>query len=381
MKSHLVCVALGGCIPFCGLPCLPVIWLWSFIYFPGFKKRRRAKVYIYFIFQVVGLYYWWKVLVRCQLLSQFDRTCRLTRRVKSVQNNHFVDAFLLSFGTSHGYIVISAGIPTGVHALFQKFAIMLVIANLVNCFLGAFGSLHVVCSRNSPEEEAPIMVVRATAVDSVSRIFRRGVDAPMTHTVVRTATVRAGPSPNAPSIRCLTPGQHVAVLETRKKSRHLRARVGPGEWVSERTAHGNILLVPYAPQAQPYSVVATVTVRKNKSVKRADLKGGTWVREIKAGATVAVLEECTAGGHHRARIGVDEWISLRTEKGSVLATPTTVVVDSEPFLVPIVVVQGAATGDTKGKKAAKKGKKAAKKGKKHTKQDLMSNPVYDDGED
>ena len=202
----------------------------------------------------------------------------------------------------------------------------------------------------------------------------------MTHTVVRTATVRAGPSPNAPSIRCLTPGQHVAVLETRKKSRHLRARVGPGEWVSERTAHGNILLVPYAPQAQPYSVVATVTVRKNKSVKRADLKGGTWVREIKAGATVAVLEECTAGGHHRARIGVDEWISLRTEKGSVLATPTTVVVGSEPFLVPIVVVQGAATGDAKGKKAAK-GKKVAKQGKKHTKQDRMSNPMWDDGED
>ena len=299
-----------------------------------------------------------------------------------MQNNHFVDAFLLSFGTSHGYIVISAGIPTGVHALFQKFAIMLAIANMVNCFLGAFGSMHVVCSRTSPEEEAPIMVVRATAVDSVSRVFRRGGDAPMTHTVVRTATVRAGPSPKAPSIRCLMPGQHVAVLETRKMGRDLRARVGPGEWVSERTARGNILLVPYAPQAQPYSVVATVTVRKNKSVKRADLKGGTWVREIKAGATIAVLEECTAGGHHRARIGVDEWISLRTEKGNVLATPTTtVVVASEPFLAPIVVVQGAATGDTKGKKAAKKGKKAAKKGKKHTKQDLMSNPVYDDGED
>ena len=87
-----------------------------------------------------------------------------------------------------------------------------------------------------------------------------------------------------------------------------------------------------------------------------------------------MLEECTTGGHHRARIGVDEWISLRTEKGSVLATPTTVVVDSEPFLVPIVVVQGAATGDAKGKKAAKKGKK-------HTKQDRMSNPMWDDGED
>ena len=172
----------------------------------------------------------------------------------------------------------------------------------------------------------------------------------MTHTVVRTATVRAGPSPKAPSIRCLTPGQHVAVLETRKKGGHLRARVGPGEWVSERTDHGNILLVPYAPQAQPYSVVATATVRKNKSVKN-----GRSVREIKAGATVAVLEECTVGGHHRARIGVDEWISLLTDKGHVLATPT-VVVAGEPLLVPIVPV----VVDAKC---------------------IMSNPMYDDGED
>ena len=66
MKSHLVCVTLGGMIPFCGLPCLPVVWLWSFIYFPGFKTRRRTKVHIYAAFQVIGLFYWYQVLVRCR---------------------------------------------------------------------------------------------------------------------------------------------------------------------------------------------------------------------------------------------------------------------------------------------------------------------------
>lgn len=47
MKSHIVCVLLGGCIPFCGLPCLPVVWLWSFVYYPGFLMRNHTKIYIY----------------------------------------------------------------------------------------------------------------------------------------------------------------------------------------------------------------------------------------------------------------------------------------------------------------------------------------------
>ena len=78
-----------------------------------------------------------------------------------MQNNHFVDAFLLSFGTSHGYIVISAGIPTGVHALFQKFAIMLAIANMVNCFLGAFGSLAPIADFAAPRGQFDIADVVA----------------------------------------------------------------------------------------------------------------------------------------------------------------------------------------------------------------------------
>ena len=71
-------------------------------------------------------------------------------------------AFLFSFGTSHGYVVISAGVPTGWVAGLEKFAVILAVANLVNCSLGAFGALHVVC-KDPEEKEAPVMVVRATA--------------------------------------------------------------------------------------------------------------------------------------------------------------------------------------------------------------------------
>ena len=67
-------------------------------------------------------------------------------------------AFLFSFGTSHGYVVISAGVPTGWVAGLEKFAVILAVANLVNCSLGAFGALHVVC-KDPEEKEAPVMVV------------------------------------------------------------------------------------------------------------------------------------------------------------------------------------------------------------------------------
>ena len=61
-----------------------------------------------------------------------------------------------------------------------------------------------------------------------------------------------------------------------------------------------------------------------------------------------MLEEGTADGHHRARIGVDEWMSLRTEKGSVLATPQTVLVASESVLVPVVPVANPMSKDGMG---------------------------------
>lgn len=37
------------------------------------------------------------------------------------------------------------------------------------------------------------------------------------------------------------------------------------------------------------------------------------------GATIVLLEETQCDGHHRARIGIDEWVSLKTAKGTVLA--------------------------------------------------------------
>ena len=67
-----------------------------------------------------------------------------------------------------------------------------------------------------------------------------------THTVVQKAKVRSGPSPSSRAVGFMVPGQHVGVLETMKKDGHLRARVGPGEWISERTAMGSTLLAPYA---------------------------------------------------------------------------------------------------------------------------------------
>ena len=45
------------------------------------------------------------------------------------------------------------------------------------------------------------------------------------------------------------------------------------------------------------------------------------IREIKTGTTIVVLEEAHMDGHHRGKIGTDEWMSLRTAAGSLLATP------------------------------------------------------------
>ena len=75
-----------------------------------------------------------------------------------------------------------------------------------------------------------------------------------THTVVHRATVRADVKVNSAEVGTMYPGQHVHVLETVKKNGHLRAQVGPGQWVSSRTKLGSNLLVPFAPQAVVYTV-------------------------------------------------------------------------------------------------------------------------------
>jgi hypothetical protein len=75
-----------------------------------------------------------------------------------------------------------------------------------------------------------------------------------THTVVHRATVRADAKVNSAEVGTMYPGQHVHVLETVKKNGHLRAQIGPGQWVSSRTKLGSNLLVPFAPQAAVYTV-------------------------------------------------------------------------------------------------------------------------------
>ena len=73
-----------------------------------------------------------------------------------------------------------------------------------------------------------------------------------THTVVRKATVRTHAKIKSAEVGTMHPGQHVHVLETVKKDGHVRARVGPSQWISSRTKQGSNLLVPFAPQGQIY---------------------------------------------------------------------------------------------------------------------------------
>ena len=87
-------------------------------------------------------------------------------------------AFLFSFGTSHGYVVISAGVPTGWVAGLEKFAVILAVANLVNCSLGAFGALHVVC-KDPEEKEAPVMVDRAKGKKAAKKGKKEKMPNPM----------------------------------------------------------------------------------------------------------------------------------------------------------------------------------------------------------
>ena len=165
-----------------------------------------------------------------------------------------------------------------------------------------------------------------------------------THTVVRKATVRSGPALKSGVVGTMQPGQHVNVFETQKKDGHLRARVGPSEWISQTTKIGSHLIVPFAPQAQTFAVrhdVAAAWQRTPRQLSRthtallryAQIVNTTTVRKaisldskqqftLDPGDTVAVLEEGQADGHHRVRIGGNEWMSIRTAKGAVLAVPT-----------------------------------------------------------
>lgn len=150
-----------------------------------------------------------------------------------------------------------------------------------------------------------------------------------THTVSRAATVRAEAAVKSREVGAMKPGQHVSILETMKKDGHVRARIGPGQWISSRTKMGNDLLVPFAPHAAVFTVLAKATVRSDASPNSKML--GT----LEPGDTIVVLEETHRDGHHRARIGTKRWISLVTPKGSVLAVPAT----AAPVMVVAAAVQ------------------------------------------
>lgn len=75
-------------------------------------------------------------------------------------------------------------------------------------------------------------------------------------------------------------------------------------------------------------VVAKAVVRTKPSVNSA------LVAEMAPGATIVVIEETQCDGHHRARIGIDEWVSLKTAKGAVLAVAS--VSSAAVSAVPVV---------------------------------------------
>lgn len=78
--------------------------------------------------------------------------------------------------------------------------------------------------------------------------------------------------------------------------------------------HARIARAPHGADRETcLQVVGKAVVRTKLSIK------SPVCRELQAGATIVVLEEARCEGHHRARIGINEWVSLKTAKGSVLA--------------------------------------------------------------
>jgi hypothetical protein len=89
-------------------------------------------------------------------------------------------------------------------------------------------------------------------------------------------------------------------------------------------------------------VVNKTVVRSESSVK------SKVVTELEPGATIVVLEETQRDGHHRARIGNKEWVSLRTAKGSILAiaAATVTAVSAAPVVAAVVAAQPCPTAAT-----------------------------------
>jgi uncharacterized protein YgiM (DUF1202 family) len=68
--------------------------------------------------------------------------------------------------------------------------------------------------------------------------------------------------------------------------------------------------------------IKTMIVIANSTVHHGPSLDSAKVGEIDAGMTVDVFEECSRVGHHRCRIGQNEWISAVTSKGHIMARIT-----------------------------------------------------------
>jgi hypothetical protein len=68
--------------------------------------------------------------------------------------------------------------------------------------------------------------------------------------------------------------------------------------------------------------IKTMIVIANSTVQHGPSLDSAKVGKIDAGMTVDVFEECSRVGHHRCRIGPNEWVSAVTSKGHIIARIT-----------------------------------------------------------
>jgi hypothetical protein len=68
-------------------------------------------------------------------------------------------------------------------------------------------------------------------------------------------------------------------------------------------------------EGQEYTTLADTIVRKSKRTKSQQ------IRTIPANTVLLVVEEAYSDGHHRARIGPKEWVSIETPSGKILMRP------------------------------------------------------------
>jgi|EP01047_Picozoa_sp_COSAG01_P040538 hypothetical protein len=143
---------------------------------------------------------------------------------------------------------------------------------------------------------------------------------PADYVLLRKATLRNGPKLDSKEVGILQAGYIVNIVGESYQDGHHRLHLpvgvttSGGGWVSRTTAKGGTLLmaVRERPAAVIYTAINVATVRSCAST------GSSELYRVGAGKRVVVLETTTFQGHHRARIGVGEWVSLVTAKGKQL---------------------------------------------------------------